>query len=428
MGFSPGFAYLDGLPEALRAIPRRDSPRPAVPAGSVALANGHAAVYPLSSPGGWQLVGRTGFRAFSLTGAPYATLAPGDSVQLSLAGAGDPLEPDPLSLRPWSPPPGSRSRPGSRDARVRAVLQDGGRHGVAAIGVPTAGPADPISHALANRLVGNVDGAGAVEITAGGLRLRALEPCHVAAVGGGAELRVDATSVPANQVVPVVTGQVVDVGSLAHGMRGYVAVAGGLLGPSVFDSCARDELSGIGPDPLQRGQVLHAGPWAPPLGDHLAPGSWLEVDTEGSGATVRVVPGPHPECFGPDALGRLARFRFVVGDDSNRVGLRLHAERGSSAALRVDRSELDSQGVVTGAVQVPPGGDPVVLMPDHATLGGYPVVAVVASADHGVLGQCRPGTVVRFVPISYDEALLALQASRRQLDTAVVGHYPLATA
>jgi KipI family sensor histidine kinase inhibitor len=428
MGFAPGFAYLDGLPEALRAIPRRDSPRPAVPAGSVALANGHAAVYPLSSPGGWQLVGRTGFRAFSLTGPPYATLAPGDSVQLSVAGLGDPLEPEPLSRRPWSPPPGSRRVLTVETPGWRAVLQDGGRNGVEAIGVPSAGPADPVSHALANRLVGNVDGAGAVEVTAGGMRLRALEPCHVAAVGGGAELRVDTTSVPSGQVVPIATGQIVDVGSFARGMRAYVAVAGGLLGPSVFDSCARDELSGIGPDPLQRGQVLHAGPWAPPLGDHLVPGSWPEVDTEGSGVTVRVVPGPHPERFGPDALERLARFRFVVGDDSNRVGLRLHTEGGSPAALRVDHSELDSQGVVTGSVQVPPGVDPVVLMPDHATLGGYPVVAVVASADHGVLGQCRPGTVLRFVPISHDEALLARQASRRRLDRAVVGHYPLSTA
>ena len=83
--------------------------------------------------------------------------------------------------------------------------------------------------------------------------------------------------------------------------------------------------------------------------------------------------------------------------------------------------------MVTGAIQVPPGGDPVVLLPDHATLGGYPVVGVVVSADHGLLGQCGPGTVVRFVPISCDEALAARQVSRRWLERAVVGHYPLST-
>jgi KipI family sensor histidine kinase inhibitor len=174
MGFSPGFAYLDDLPEDLRAVPRRDSPRPAVPAGSVALANGHAAVYPLSSPGGWQLVGRTGFALFSLSEPPYATLAPGDAVQLVASAAGDVLEPEPLSLAPWSPPGGSRPVLQVEAPGWRAVVQDGGRRGVAAIGVPAAGPADPVSHTLANRLVGNSDDAGAVEVTAGGMRVLAL--------------------------------------------------------------------------------------------------------------------------------------------------------------------------------------------------------------------------------------------------------------
>jgi KipI family sensor histidine kinase inhibitor len=427
MGFSPGFAYLEGLPETLRDVPRRDSPRPAVPAGSVALANGHAAIYPLSSPGGWQLIGRTGFPLFSLSDPPYATLAPGDAVRLSVAAAGDALEPAPLSLEPWSPPRASRRVMEVEVPGWRAVLQDGGRRGVAAIGVPAAGPADPGSHVLANRLVGNVDSAGAVEITAGGMRLRALGDCHVAVVGDRVDVRVDSAPVPADQVVPVATAQVLEIGVVSHGMRCYLGVAGGLLGPGAFASCATDELSGIGPGPLERGQVLHAGPISPPLGDHLAPGSWPRPDPADSAVSLRIVPGPHPECFRSDALERLSRLRFVVGDDSNRVGLRLHGQDTGSNSLRVDRAELDSQGVVTGAVQLPPGGDPVVLMPDHATLGGYPVVAVVVSADHGLLGQCRPGTAVRFVAVGFDEAAAARVAERRRLDRAVVGHFPLST-
>jgi allophanate hydrolase subunit 2 len=112
---------------------------------------------------------------------------------------------------------------------------------------------------------------------------------------------------------------------------------------------------------------------------------------------------------------------------SNRVGIRLRAE-GRAPSLRSAGSatgELDSQGVVTGAVQVPPDGDPVVLMPDHATLGGYPVLAVVASADHGRLGQCAPGTVVRLVPVDLTAARAEARAARRSLERAVVGHYPL---
>ncbi len=117
---------------------------------------------------------------------------------------------------------------------------------------------------------------------------------------------------------------------------------------------------------------------------------------------------------------------FVVTPESNRVGIRLRAERGDAGLRVADRGELDSQCMVTGAVQVPPDGDPVVLLPDHATLGGYPVLAVVATADHGRLGQCAPGTLVRLVVVDVEEAEEARRAQRRALAGAVVGPYPLA--
>ena len=117
----------------------------------------------------------------------------------------------------------------------------------------------------------------------------------------------------------------------------------------------------------------------------------------------------------------------MVEPTSNRVGIRLRSETGACALRgRSGGGELDSQGVVTGAVQVPPDGDPVVLMPDHATLGGYPVLAVVASADHGLLGQCAPGTRVRLAPVELGAADEAWRAARRELSRAVVGPYPLA--
>ena len=140
------------------------------------------------------------------------------------------------------------------------------------------------------------------------------------------------------------------------------------------------------------------------------------------------MPGPHAEQFEPDALAQLADTVFRVLPQSNRVGIRLRAE-GRAPNLRSEgrsTGELDSQGVVTGAVQVPPDQDPVVLLPDHATLGGYPVLAVVASADHGRLGQCAPGAGVRLVPVSLAAAHEAAGSLRRALVRAVVGHYPLA--
>ena len=429
MGFAPGFAYLDGLPEPLRGVPRRPTPRPVVPAGSVALANGYAAVYPTASPGGWQLIGRTATSFFSATTPPYAALAPGDEVQLveeALDDVAGPGPGEPPSV--WSPPPGARAVLEVEAPGLRAVRQDGGRRAVAAIGVPAVGPADPVSFLLANRLVGNGEDAGALEITAGTARLRCLEPCHVAVVGGGPGVLVDGTVEPAGQVVPLVAGQLLEVGPMRRGLRAYVAVAGGLLGPEVFGSMASDELSGLGPGPLGRGERLHAGPWAPPLGDHLAGDAVPEVRPGGGPLELRVLPGPHPAWFAPDVLQRLATQCFVVDGRSNRIGLRLRPDRAGAPLLGGGGADagLDSQGTVVGALQVPPDGEPVVLMPDHATLGGYPVAAVVATADHGLLGQCGPGTEVRFRPVETAEAVGAWRAARRRMEHAVVGHYPLA--
>ncbi len=424
VGFSPGFAYLDGLAPALRDVPRRDRPRPVVPAGSVALANGHAAVYPTASPGGWQLVGRTGVPFFSLDGPPYAALAPGDQVRFTVAAVGDVTEPAPMVAAPWSPPPGARPVLEVVAPGLRAVVQDAGRRGVAGSGVPDAGPADPVSWALANALVGNAPGAAALEVTGGGARLRALGPCHVAVVGAAPSVRVDGTGVEAGQLVPLATGQVLEVTAVQRGLRTYLAVAGGLLGPEVFASRSSDELSGLGRGGLAAGERLFGGAWAPPLGDHVAPGAATVLPPGGDPVELRVVPGPHAERFAADVLARLAGATFRVGSDSNRVGLRLRAE--DAADWGATAGEVDSQPMVTGAVQLPPGGEPVALGPDHATLGGYPVPAVVIAADHGLLGQCGPGTPVRLVPVALDEAEEAWRAARRAQAGAVVGHYPLA--
>ena len=426
LGFSPGFAYLEGLPSPLDRVPRRPRPRSVVPAGSVAIANGHAAVYPTASPGGWHLVGRSGFPLFSAQAPPYAALAAGDRVRFTVAGAGERLEPEPVVAPPWSVPAGARAVFEVVTPGLRAVVQDGGRRGVAAVGVPRAGPADPVSFDLANRLTGNATGVAALELTGGGTRLHCLGGCHAAVVGAAPEVRVDGTPEPAGQLLPLAAGQVLDVGRQHGGCRSYLSVAGGFLGPEWFGSCASDELTRLGPGPLAARDVLHAGAWMPPLGDHLVAGCAPDVDTS-SPVALRVVPGPHAELFAADALTRLAGVDFVVQPASNRVGLRLRAEAGA-ATLRSGPGggRLDSQGVVTGAVQVPPDGDPIVLLPDHATLGGYAVLAVVASVDHGLLGQCAPGTRVRLAPVAASAADDARRTRRRELARAVAGTYPLA--
>lgn len=467
LGFSPGFGYLTGLPEPLRSVARRAVPRRSVPAGSVAVAGGFAAVYPQATPGGWQLVGRTSVRLWDPSVPPYALLRPGDTVRLvpvdtpgaasgaapsrpiDVAGAplgaapSAPVAPSPpLAPTPTAPgrPPRSpiRSLPGSRatfvveDPGILTMGQDGGRPGMARLGVPRAGPADPLAHALANRLVGNRPDAAALEVTARGPVLRCEAPAYVAVAGGDVAVSVDGREVGCRHVLPVAPGQRLAVGAVRAGLRAYLAVAGGLALPEVLGSCSTDVLTWLGPGPLVAGDELGiAGPPGP-MADHLVPGApgwgapgWTPPAGPPSRRILRILPGPHPEWFPEGTFDRLAGQRWVVDGASDRVGLRLRPQAGS----QVDRypGELDSQGMVTGAVQIPPGGAPVVLGPDHATLGGYPVVAVVASADLWVLGQCPPGEEVELVPVTPMEAARALDVLGRAVAGAVVGRYPVAS-
>jgi KipI family sensor histidine kinase inhibitor len=427
VGFSPGFAYLEGLPSPLLDIPRRPRPRPSVPAGSVALANGYAAIYPASSPGGWQLIGHTHETLFDPTTPPYARLSPGDRLQF-VHSKSDAVPPPSRVHQAWEPPPGARPVFVVEEPGVRTVLQDDGRVGLASIGVPSAGPADPYSCEVANRLVGNRPAAPVLEITASGPALRCLDPTFVAVFGGVPDIRLNGQAVPHGQVLPVAPGQLLAVGPVRDGFRSFLAVAGGLAGPDVLGSMGSDELSGLGAGPISRGMQLWALPTRPPIGDHVGADAAARLRLTDSGViTLRVVPGPHAEWFAPDALASLAHGRFTVGSASNRVGLRLRGSDGAVPVLRAaDASdELDSQATVTGALQVPPDGDPVLLLPDHATLGGYPVLAVVISADHGIMGQCAPGSEIAFAPVDAAEARVALQVQRRLTGSAVTGHYPL---
>jgi KipI family sensor histidine kinase inhibitor len=426
IGFSPGFAYLGGLPSEFAGLPRRASPRPIVPAGSIGVANGYAAVYPAASPGGWHLVGHTDTVMFSPWEPPYARLAPGDRVRFTAASRRSSGIPEPGRVAPVAYPATARAVFAVEEIGLRTVLQDAGRRRVAALGVPGAGPADPHAFALANQLAGNAAGAATLEVLARGPTLRCLGSTFVAVVGASPDLRLDGQPFAAGRVVPVNEGQRLRVGAVHRGLRTYVAVAGGFLGPSVLGSCATDQLTGFGPGPLTPDAMLWAGAMAPPLGDHL--GDEPAVVADGAPTRLRVVAGPHTEQFAPGIFESLAETRFVVDADSNRVGLRLRRDPSTPPVRRSTgrARELDSQGMVTGAVQVPPGGDPVILLGDHATLGGYPVVAVVASVDHGVLGQCAPGTEMVLVPIDHAEALVAHHHHRRLMAGAVVGHYPLA--
>jgi biotin-dependent carboxylase-like uncharacterized protein len=374
------------------------------------------------------VVGRTPSRLFDPITPPYALLRPGDTVRLDPFGAdaGTASHPgvgDQAARGALGPPPGSVAALGVEDGGLLTTVQDAGRATLAHLGVPGAGPADPLSHALANRLVGNPWAAPALEVTARGPVLRCLAPVHVAVVGADPEVTVDGREVGCGHVVPLAAGQRLAVGALRSGLRCTVAVAGGLAVPEVLGSCSTDVLSGLGPGPLVAGDVLGVAGPPRPMGGHLRPGAPGGPSRPRGRWVVRVLPGPHGRWFPDDAFERLSGARFVVDAASDRVGVRLTpADDGPGIGRRP--GELDSQGMVTGAVQVPPDGRPVVLGPDHATVGGYPVVAVVAGCDRWLLGQCRPGDEVELAPVGPEEAGTALASLRRAAAAAVVGRYP----
>ncbi|CAL9365659.1 biotin-dependent carboxyltransferase family protein [Streptomyces sp. enrichment culture] len=276
-------------------------------------------------------------------------------------------------------------------AGALTTVQDRGRFGHAHLGVPRSGALDPYAAALANRLVGNDEGAAVLETTLTGCAVRPGRAVTVAVGGAPCPVTVDGRPAPWGAAVRVGAGAVLEVGPAVRGVRSYVAFAGGVAADPVLGSRSTDLLSGLGPAPLEDGMVL-------PLGEARPGAAWYE------GAPWRGVPeelvlrlrwGPRDDWFTAGALRTLATSTYRVAAASNRVGLRLEGP----PLERARAGELPSEGMVLGAVQVPPDGRPVVFLADHPTTGGYPVVGVVRSADLADAAQAGPGTRVRFVPV-----------------------------
>ena len=271
------------------------------------------------------------------------------------------------------------------------TVQDRGRPGWAEIGVTRSGAADRAAADLANRLVGNDASAAVLEVTAGGLRIRAERTLLVAVTGAPAPVTVDGRPAPFDGPLTLTPGQVLGLGLPPVGVRSYLAVRGGIDVPTVLGSRSTDTLSGLGPAPLASGDRLPVGRLAAdePVVDVAA------VGVPSSRPVLGVLPGPRRDWLAPAAWTTLTREPWTVTADSNRVGLRL-----SGPALdRARTDELPSEGLVPGAVQVPPDGAPVLFLADHPVTGGYPVLAVVRTADLPAAAQLRPGDVVRFRPV-----------------------------
>ena len=262
----------------------------------------------------------------------------------------------------------------------RTTVQDLGRPGYAHLGVPRAGAADPASLRRANALVGNDDTAAALESTLGGLEVVAIGTMRVACVG--APLIVGGTDHDA--AVTVTDGASVRIAPPLTGVYSYLAVAGGLDMPAVLSSRSTDTLSGLGPAVIAAGDVL-------PVGDRSTTLRATEARRAADGP-LHVILGPRDDWFTEEAIRRFLATEWTVQPDSDRTGLRL----AGTPLERRTGDELPSEGMVAGAIQVPPDGQPIVFLANHPTTGGYPVIAVIRSNDVGRVAQSRPGQRLQF--------------------------------
>ena len=263
------------------------------------------------------------------------------------------------------------------------TVQDLGRPGRGALGIGRSGAADRASAALANRLLGNDPADGLLEVTLGGLVLRADADLLVVTTGARC-----AAAEAHNAPVALRAGTELRLGVPATGLRTYVGVRGGFDVDPVLGSRSTDLLSGLGPPPVAVGDVLPVGPSTGSLpGVDLAP----RPDPPGGEVGVRVLSGPRADWSGEAAWAALTSRAWTVTAESNRVGLRLAGE----PLPRERRGELPSEGMVRGALQVPPSGLPVLFLADGPVTGGYPVIGYVVDDDVDRCAQVRPGQSLR---------------------------------
>jgi biotin-dependent carboxylase-like uncharacterized protein len=275
-------------------------------------------------------------------------------------------------------------------AGALTTVQDLGRPGNAHLGVSPSGALDPGAARLVNRLVGNPEDAAVLETTVNGCAVRPRCAVTVAVAGAPSAVRVDGRPAAWGAPVMVPAGAVLEVGPADSGVRGYVAFGGGIDVSPTLGSRSTDLLSGLGPAPLSDGQVL---PLGRPAG-RPAPVDWVPSSAPSAETVLRIRFGPRHDWFTEAALDTLTTATYRVSQRSNRIALRTEGP----PLERSVQDELPSEGMVTGALQVPPDGRPMLFLADHPTTGGYPVIAVVHEPDLAAAAQALPGTRMRFTP------------------------------
>jgi len=280
-----------------------------------------------------------------------------------------------------------------------SLLHDRGRYGAHNLGLTTGGPLDSLAFDWANRLLGNDINATCLEISFGGLSLEAQTGTSFVITGAQAPCKLNGESIPLWQTQDIHPGDKLEIGFTSAGTRCYLAVRGGFdIKPSFGSSSTvlREKIGGINGDKLQAGDLL------PCSGDKLTAHCQLAVQEQpvyGDSARLRVVLGYQQAAFGPLQQWRFFNSEYRLSERCDRMGFRLEGE-----TVHSDMVSMLSEGICHGAIQIPADGQPIVLMNDRQTIGGYPKIGAVIPIDTASLAQLSPGAQVRFEEISIEQA------------------------
>ncbi len=415
LGFMPGFAYCSGLDPSLN-LPRLESPRTSVPAGSVAIAGLQTAIYPQPTPGGWNIIGRSPEVLFDSSKPRPSLLMAGERVEFIEIDLPEfrKIEAQNLTRAAQSMP---KSKIPSHAIEVispglQTTIQGLPRYGFAHLALSAGGPMDQEGARLANALLGNPDDAAGLEIAGAGTKLLFHEDVWVAWVGALCMGQVSGTAILGNRPVFLRKGETLSFGAMMQGYRIFLALSGGIDSEFILGGRGSHLSAGIGGKALQKGDVLYLPraqdscqipflkklreaqisfpKWS--IASPALPGEKIEL--------IKVLPSIHLDVLSSAEQDALWKTVWTISSQSNRMGMRLESDFKISSPV----TGVASQGIWFGTVQLPPSGQPILMMAEHQTTGGYPRLMEMISSERSKLAQLRPGDKIQFLPITLDEA------------------------
>ena len=415
LGFMPGFAYFSGLNPKLR-LPRLASPRPAVPKGSVAIAELQTAIYPRTTPGGWNIIGRSPNVLFDIEHNPPGLFMAGDQMQIEEISLDEFQRLD----KQFHPPEIIRALDKNKasiellQSGTFTSIQDNPRSGLSHWAVGPGGACDLSSLHLANALVGNPLDAAAIEMTSSGPSLLFHETTCIAWVGAECDGIIDGQRIPGNRPIWLKKGTTLKFSSLNPGFRTVLAIGGGLNLPNILGRAGSHISADIGPKRLEKGDLLQLkDPKAPLRSPFLKnllredalpcfPKWHIRSPFVPINAITRVhcLAGPHLSFLTVKERESFWSTTWKVSKQSNRMGVRLEGD----FKLKKDLPNIPSQAITFGTVQFPPSQEPIIMLAEHQTTGGYPRLAEVIHADLTKLAQVKPGNAIQLIPIALEEA------------------------